>query len=383
MNKKGLSTWGTIAVVLILLVGLFSIVHWGLPKSYTQINPGGTGGETSLTSQTVTALTTGDTSTPTFVVKDQESSNIGTSVSAPLYVRDVEDGMLTDCDGVATSTSGTQCSTTRNTKLQFWAFNDTGATRAFYAQLTPYKVNGNTYDPMNYDLGNNAAPSIEAWVRRSVGSMRIIMKNDDTGVSSTNSGLLNISASSAKTDTEISWIKIENNDTYSAFNLAKIFVDIKAAPTNISDIDISGSASVSGQDISSVSIKKGSLLPNEKSRISGQDDFVFDVDSDSALAGNQPLLLEAADYIKTGIMSVTIKGTGCIGAGDNTETIQVNIADDACYRSRQNDPYRDMTAYPNARPVVCDQIANDATTPGDVGTSDFESYIVSCTSTGL
>lgn len=184
-------------------------------------------------------------------------------------------------------------------KIKCWAFNSTFQ----------------TLEPVEVDVtGESVHIVIDGFTSLGAGYGNIKFFDDSFA-----SAGVNISVSASSTST-FQKMRFTNNGTDTSYNLGGFYFDTIES-SNVSLIDITGGATVSGvSGKTSTNIVDSDLATDVSGRRTSWD-FVFEVDDDSGKAGNQPIYLEENDYIETGSVSVTADSSGCqAGAGDPVTT---------------------------------------------------------------
>ena len=347
INKFGRGNTGIYVFGAVFLVVIASLMIWAVTSSRQEAIPSAGAPAGAAVTTLLEETKKGTASTGKIFVYDQESSTAQTPVSVPVYIQD-ETGAFV-LDGDASSATRLSANTQIGRTLDIWAFND-----SFYpVPIVDLEVKGE-------------APSIDLKVHKVSASLQL-MPADDSAYSSsttTNYGVNLTGVTANAVSTNINRIKVTNNGTYDAYNLAGFYVDALVG-TNTTDVDLTGAASVSGiPGVSSVNIVDSTIPTSQQERIRNSNDYVFDIDSDSVTAGNQPLMLHQGDYINTGTLTTTWDGDGCPGEGDY---LIVWAFDKSCYRSVKADGG-----------IVCDAISNDAATQVDIGAGDRATIQIGC-----
>lgn len=105
------------------------------------------------------------------------------------------------------------------------------------------------------------------------------------------------------------------------------------SPSNVSSIDISGSASLHGMDHASTQLVKSTLASRVSSR-KDNFDFVYEIDDSATEDGNQVLKMEENDYLETGTVTVKAESTAC--SGSSADLISTNAFIKGWFRSQKS-----------------------------------------------
>lgn len=295
-NKKGNATGVVLVVAVLLLVaGVFGFGAW-----YIMANPSsqsGVGGNT-IVQDVADATSEGDVAQIKVYVRDLANSDVNTKIAVPIYCEDNEGNMILDGTTSSTSTE-TSGSTTRGTTVSCYAFNSSiqtaeqasgvEANRKYWNRVVDEEIEHIVIDAYTV---NTVAPLMDFY--------------DDT-LTVADSGAVNLSVGADGSDS-FSKMRFKNNDTDKWIPLGGFYIDVIEA-TNISNIEMAGSATLSGMDHSSTQIKDSDLTTKVTARKSIFD-YVFELDDDASESGNQALLLEENDYLETGAVTV-YSDVGC------------------------------------------------------------------------
>jgi len=289
MNKKG-NILGIIMVLAVLgIATLLTLYFTGVisPPSAQQV-------VTTQTAQQVAQATQeGDVAQIKVYVRDIENNDKNTKISVPVYCQDDTGNFVID-SSVSSTTTEITGTTTRGKTITCWAFNDT-------YQSTPVTV----------IVDEEAEHILIDGMTMATNGRAKLQFYDDT--LTTGEHDINISVGEDATDT-FQKMKFTINGSDNAYWLGGFYFDT-VTNTNVSVIDIAGSASLGSMDKSSSMIVLSSL----DSKVSARKelwDFAFEVDDDASTAGNQPLLMHENDYLESGTVAVTADGGGCEGDAD-------------------------------------------------------------------
>lgn len=242
-------------------------------------------------------------------VRDLANDDVNTKLAVAVYCMDSKGAFIIDGTTSSTTTkiSG---STTRGETVTCYAFSSTIQT------LKPSIV---TID------GEIAHVTIDAYTLSTAG--KIDFFDDSFVVSDNGTAGTNITLSSEGSDT-YQKLKFTNTATDQFLPLGGFYVDVIEA-TNMSNIDISGGAVVSGRAVSDDNRASRFVVSSLTTRVTARKslfDFVFEVDDGNAVPGNdglQPILLDQNDFIESGIVTVESENSlGCDSSGE----ISVDIA---------------------------------------------------------
>ena len=283
-NKKGVggAIWAIIVILVIItgFVGYFAITAGPSQKIVQQ------------TAQDIAEATKkGDVASIGIYVRDLENNNINTKVAVPVYCKETDGEFIIDATSSSTSAEITGKSTIGK-EITCWAFN------------TTYQSEPKTL------IVDEESEHVVIDAYKVVGTGTIDFY-DDTYTTGT-AGVINVTAGADATDT-FQKMRFTNSGTDMAYNLGGFYFNTIEG-TNVSVIDISGSATLSGMDHSSAQIVISSLSTKVSARKDSWD-FAFEIDDDSATAGNQPLYMQENDYLESGSVAVTADGDGCTSGG--------------------------------------------------------------------
>lgn len=288
MNKKGQ------ALAVLLVVGVFIAI--GLLAYYVFF----VGAEPSTqrvvqqsAQDLAQATKSGDVASVGVYVRDISGNNINQKIAIPIYCQDDSGNFIIDATTSSTTAETTGKSTIGKT-VTCWAFDSTHQT------LTPVGI---VIDEEAEHV------VIDAYNVSVTGKLQFY---DDTYTTGSN-GVINITMGASVTDT-FQKMRYTNNNTDRNIPLGGFYFDIIEL-SNVSTMDVSGSAVLSGMDHSSTNIVKSTLSTGVSARNTLWN-FVFEIDDDAGASGNQPLLMEENDYLESGSVSLTADGDGCSGTSD-------------------------------------------------------------------
>jgi len=334
-NKKG--SGATVAVVvmlsLLILMGIGAGVYF-IGIAPQQATGTGTGTSQSLSQQ----VNTGDVAQLKVYVEDGSAQNTQTKVAVAVYCKDSKGNFIIDGTSSSTSTeiSG---STTREETVTCWAFNST------YQTLTPSvtKMDGEVMHAV-----------IKAFRVTTNGQLTFYTDTLATGTA----GKINVTAVGVDGTSTLQKMRYKNNNTNQWMPLGGFYFD-KVVGSNISKIDVSGSAVLSGANHASTSIVPSSL-GNKVTTRSDKWDFVFEINDPSVKMvgndGNQPVILEQNDYLDSGSVQVTGNGNGCVTTANGGELVSSYAFSKGYYRSTKTSDvfYGYQTDAPSASVISTD-----------------------------
>lgn len=289
MNNKG-QVLGVIMVILLLaVVGIAGYAVYSLktsPQSTVQTT-------TQSAQQVAQATKTGDVSSLNIYVRDLANNNINTKIAVATYCKDDLGQFI--LDGTSSSTSAEISAKTEiGRTVTCWAFNGTTV-----AVPQTIKIDGES-------------PHIVLDAYNALGSGRGKLQFYTDTYATGSGGAVNVSVSAGGSG-KFQKARFTVNSTDTVYPLGGFYFN-RVASSNISDIDMSGSATLSGMTHASTQIVKSTLATAVTSRKDNWD-FVFEIDDNSAEAGNQPLLMEENDYLESGAVVVS-SNSGCTSAGE-------------------------------------------------------------------
>src|SRR3990167_5025796 len=310
MNKRGIGTASIVVAMLGVLIlmfgGMMYLNYSGQKTQETIVTPS----QIALTEQTITSSQTGDAATLKLIAYDMEASSKSTPVAVSAYVVDdagnlVANGRATNAGAGASALS---IGTFRNTKLKVIAFNGTSV--GWYPDINQYET-GFTMDTVSKDYTVNVykiTNELQVRLKDKISSSTTV------GTSCTDTGCINATGASASSTSSNVEALVRNNGTYEAYNFGVVYFDVPVT-SNISVIDIKGTATVANNPVSSVAVIDASLDAKELLSIKNLNDFMFEIDADSSKAGEQPVMLEQSDEIDLGTIAITVNGNGCEVSG--------------------------------------------------------------------
>ena len=313
-SKKGAGG----AMIMVVLVALVLLVGAGVGTFiYQSFKPTeGTGVQSTaqteqIVTQTAIASKEGKVSALAVYVRNLAHNDQNTKAIVPVYCVDDTGNFI--IDGTNSSATAEITGNTEIGKTVKCYATDVIAPSSVtpYDTLTPYVIKIEGESPHIVIDAYNI--SLNAQVR---------YYSDTLTTSTYNaSGSINVSAGAGGSGT-FSKIRITNNNTDSWLPLGGFYFDVVSG-SNISDIDASGNAILSGLDHTSSQIVDSSLT-NSVSGRRNLWDFVFEIDDDSKIAENQQVILEENDYLETGVVTVTANGDGCQAGGSETGDV-INV----------------------------------------------------------
>jgi len=234
-------------------------------------------------------------------VRDISNENINTKVAVPVYCLDSSGTMV--IDGTSSSASAEITGKTSvGKKLDCYAFNSTYQTKAPTVVTVDEEFEHVLIDV--YRVPTNA--KIQFY----------------TDTFATGYLTANVTAPASSSGT-LSKMRITNNNSDTILPLGGVYFDVPVN-TNITDIDLSGSVTLSGfTNVNSASFSKSSLGTGVSARKELWD-YVFEI------GGNNGLLVEENDYLESGAVSVKADADSCLDAG---ETISVYAFTKGYFRS--------------------------------------------------
>lgn len=306
-NKRG----NAVGVTLVVLMGLIFLTMVG-GGIYLYAKGGGTqtgvGGEGSTVQQVVEQTQSGDVAQIKVYVRDLSNNNVNTKVAVAVYCQDSDGNFIIDSTSSSTSAeiSG---STTRGKTISCWAFNSTYQTMS---QPESLGENAKYLDrAVNEEVEHIV---IDAFAVATNGHLQFYNDQYATGTG----GAINVTSVGADGTGTLQKLRYTNNNTDKWMPLGGVYF-ATVTGSNVSTIDVSGSATLSGLDHASAQVVDSSLATKVSTRKDNWD-FVFEVsDATTKMAGNdgnQPVILEENDYLESGSVKVTGDGDGCTSAGE-------------------------------------------------------------------
>jgi hypothetical protein len=334
LNKKGSgATTAAIWVLVVVVIAMFGLGVVYVPKLLKSSEQTSfTGGAGTNADDIAAALKTGDAASLRIYVTDEEAANTGTKVAAPIYCYDETGKFADNADGTVSSTSSaTQVNTVIGKTLTCQAINKT-----FYGdkQVVPVKEDNVPVTLVAHRVCSSTGGTITYY--------------DKNGANEANLTL------AANEESYFGKMEFRISSANCAYNLAGFYIDTVTG-TNISNIDMSGTADVIGQKgHPDTNIVKGKA---KYERIKDVDDYVFEIDDNSAQEGNQPLMMHQYDYLNTGSVTVLADADGTSGVGD---TMTTYAFDKTSFRS-----YKVEAIFDNA-------VEDDQDSPSDIGAADIQ-----------
>ena len=275
-----------IALVAIMGVAVYGIFMKPTTESVVQ---------TGIASQIGQATSQGDVAQIKVYVRDIAQDDVNTKKAVPIYCIDSEGQFV--IDGTTSSTTAeTSGSTTRGNTITCYAFNST------FQTLNPTVVN------VDEEIEHIV---IEGYTIATAGLYEFY----DSTLTLANGGASNISISGEGSDS-YDKLKFKNNNTNQWLPLGGFYFNVITG-TNVSDLDISGTATVKGKTHgASTSIVESDLATKVTARKDNWD-YVFEIDdseySATGNAGNNPIILEENDYLETRTVDVESTVGGVTG----------------------------------------------------------------------
>jgi hypothetical protein len=280
-NKNGSQAVGMmlVALLVVALVG-GGFIAWkqGLFTSNSAVGED----QQQIINQVADASKTGQVATVGVYVRDISNNNVNTKVAVAVYCLDNAGTMI--IDGTSSSTTAEITGKTSIGKtLTCYAFNST------YQNKDPVVV---TVDDEYEHI------VIDAFRVPTNGKIQFYTDTFTTGY-----GTANVTAPASGSGT-LSKMRITNNNSDTILPLGGVYMDVPVS-TNITNIEMSGSATLSGfpSGVSASFVK--STLGTGVSARKELWNYVFEI------AGNKPLLVEENDYLESGSITVTADADSC------------------------------------------------------------------------
>ena len=301
INKKGSSTAVAIWVILVVIILIASIGGYAIIKYNAR--------QTALDQQkqaeaegkepvSLADLRCGEISNLKLYVQDQENNDPTTKVASEIYCID-KDGKKV-IDGTNSSTTAeTTGSTSKCNTIKCISFSK----EAYYGE----------WKTINTDFQETLHEIIPVSTVAKGGLLELYTTTLTTGQ-------VNITGVGANAEKTLDHLKYTNNDSDSAMNLAGFFFDIGYGG-NVSKIEVKSGDST----ITDTGLKFEVTADKEK------DDFVSEIDDDSATPGNQPIILHEYDEFESGKIIIGANSNGCASGG---EGITVYAFDKANFKAR-------------------------------------------------
>jgi hypothetical protein len=311
-NKKGQNVWG-VTVVSLLVVGILLMGF----VTYTLLTKD-TVAETIVqnevqTEKLVQQSNAGDVAQIKVSVRDISANDVNTKVAVTVYCQSSSGEFIIDSTS-SSATTEISGSTTRGDTVTCWAFNSTTQTKEPVVRKVDKEIEHIVIDTYQVSTSGHLQFYTDTYATGTGGTINV------TGVVNTGTGTL------AK-------LRYTNNNSNKWMPLGGFYF-ATVAGSNISKIDISGSASLSGVNHASTQIVQ-STLGNQVSTRKDNWDYVFEID-DSSEAGNQPVILEDNDYLESGTVKVTGQGTGCTASASGGELVSPSSFSKGYYRSQKD-----------------------------------------------
>ena len=336
MNKKGANALTVLVVFLLslIVVGgiIFGVYFAGLAKQ-SGVGGAGAGTNQSLVQQ----VNAGDVAQIKVYVQDASAQNTQTKVAVPVYCLDSKGSMI--IDGTTSSiTSQISGSTTREETITCYAFNST------YQTVTP------TVTKMSGEIENIV---VNVFRVTTTGKLSFYTDTFATGL-----GKANVTSVGVSTTGTLQKLRYQNNNTNQWMPLGGFYFD-KTVGSNISLIDVTGSATLFGADHASTSIVSSSLANKVTSR-NDKWDYVFEINDPTVKmvgnSGNQPVILEGSDYLDSGSVKVTGNGNGVVATSVGGELVGTYAFAKGYFRSTVSNAilYGYQTDAPSASVITSD-----------------------------
>lgn len=314
MNKKGNVLGVMIVVGLFLVIGLMGFIAYqqGMFSNIGGTSESGVSGQTqTVVNQVAEASKAGTVSSVGVYVRDVSATDVNSKVAVPIYCYDTSSGDFM-IDGTTSSTSAeTTGKATIGDQITCYAFNSTFQTKT----------------PLTFTVEREAEHKVIDAFRMPLGIK--IQFYTDTYATGTG-GQINVTVSGTNSQGMFTKMRVTNNNSNTILPVGGIYFSTVPL-SNISDIDVSGSATIFGGNHASTNIVRSTLKNDIVSRRDNWD-YVFELNDPTAIAGNtgnQPLFLEQNDYFETGSVSVK-SASGCAPVG---EIVQASLFIKGYYRS--------------------------------------------------
>lgn len=298
-DKKGQAVIGVLIVALLLVAvigGGFALYKMGAFSGEKQTTTQEKTTNTETTKEIVKETKSGGVASIGVYVRDVGQKNTNTKVAVPVYCQDDAGIMVIDGDTSSTTAEITG-KTSLNKQITCWAFNSTYQTKKPTVVTVDEEFKHVVIDTFNVPTSASITFYTDTLATGTGGAINV------TGVGADLTGTLNK-------------MRIKNNNTAKILPLQGVYFNIVTG-SNISKIDVSGGATISGGDHSSTMLNDvtGKIATSVSTRKDNWD-YVFEFDDDAQASGNQALLLEEGDYVETGNVKVTGDGDGCSSAGE-------------------------------------------------------------------
>lgn len=282
MNKKGQAVaWVLVGLVFLSMIGIGTFMFVG-DDDVQQ-------GETATA--VAQATKTGDVSSIKVFVRDMANDDVNTKLAVATYCQG-DDGVFI-IDGTTSSTSAEITGqTTIGKTVTCYAFDSTHQT------MTPAVVK------VDEEVEHVV---IDAYTVSTTATVDFF---DDTFTVADN-GVSNITIGSEGSDT-FQKLKFTNTGSDAWYPLGGFYVNTVES-SNVSIVDIAGSAVVGGISGKSSTDIVASTLSTRVSARKSAFDFVFEINDGNPVAGNdgnQPIILDENDFIESGVVNVESTNSG-------------------------------------------------------------------------
>ena len=291
MNNKAqaLATWLLVILIAVAVIG-------GGVYLFTSGDKSASGTSQQIIQQTAKDIAketkSGDVASVGVYVRNLANDNVNTKIAVPIYCQDNTGGWVIDGTTSSTTAETTGKSTIGKT-ITCYAFNSTVQTMTPSVTVIDEEAEHIVIDA--YVLTTGA-----------------LMTFYDDSYTVADLGVSNVTLDSEGSES-LQKLRIKNNASDEFLPLGGIYFSTVAS-ANVTDVDITGSASLEGMDHSSAQIVQSSLSTSVSTRKDNWD-YVFEIDDDSGKAGNQVLLMDENDYLDTGAVVVSsTNSNGCDGA---------------------------------------------------------------------
>lgn len=298
-NKKAQAQIIVVVAVIGLFVAVIVLMVWLMTGGLVTEQAAG-----SQLQEVVAETKSGDVAQIKVDVRDMANDDVNTKLAVAIYCVDSKGDFVIDGTTSSTSTriSG---STTRGEMVTCYAFSSTIQ----------------TYQPFVGEVKDEILlVTIDAYTLSVLGSNDFF---DDTfTVSDNGTQGSNISITTSGGRDTYQKMKFTNKGTNSFLRISGFYFDTVVG-SNISIIDITGSASVSKRAVTKDSGATSIVNSDLTSSVSSRKDklnFIFEIDDGNPVLGNegfQGVLLDESDFLETGIVAVESDGSsGCVGKVD-------------------------------------------------------------------
>lgn len=291
-NKKGANGLG-IAVVLLMAIVVIggALVLFGIIPIATQKAV-----STTTTSEIKTAVSSGDISQLKIYVYDRANNDQSTKVAMQVYCLDQKGNMVIDGDTSSTTTALTGTAN-KGDKLTCYAFNATYMAK----------------EGKSIDVTEDSTPiSLDTYKAFGAGQAKIQFYTNTYATGT--AGVINVTIDSANTQATLKSMRFEVNGSQMYYPLGGFYFDT-VVTSNVSTIDLGGSAVLTGADHASTQLVSSNLASKVSAR-KEKWNIVYEVDDKSSEAGNQPVWLKSGNVLETGTVTITDNGNTCNQASD-------------------------------------------------------------------